>query len=79
MGNVWRASTTAMQHVYTVILYRNEARPINAEDFHGLYHNEMVMIPWMSGATLRDKYSCEEHRAWVSMKSIVDVRRLNKV
>ena len=33
------------------------------------------MIQWMCGVTMRDRYPCEELRAWIGIKPIVDVMR----
>ena len=35
----------------------------------------MSMIRWMCSVTMRDRYPCEELRAWVGIKPIVDVMR----
>ena len=40
-----------------------------------LHRNEMPMIRWMCGVNMRDRYPCEELRAWVGTKPIVDAIR----
>ena len=37
------------------------------------------MIRWMCGVTMRDRYPCEELRAWVGIKPIVDVMRQRRL
>ena len=54
-------------------LYGSETRAIKAEDRQRLHCNEMSMI--RSDVTLRGKYSWEELRAQVGIKSIVAVMR----
>ena len=41
------------------------------EESQTLHINEISMICWMCGVTLRDSNSCEELRAQVGIKSIV--------
>ena len=61
--------------VHSVMLYGSENWPIKVEESQRLHHNEMSMIQWMCGATMRDRYPCEELRAWVGIKPIVDAMR----
>ena len=42
-------------------------------------HHEITLIRWMSGVTMRDRYPCEELRAWVGIKPIVDVMRQRRM
>ena len=37
------------------------------------------MIRWMCGVTMSDRYPCEELRAWVGIKPIVDVMRQRRL
>ena len=57
------------------MLYGSETWPIKVEESQRLHHNEMSMIRWMCSVTMRDRYPCEELRAWVGIKPIVDVMR----
>ena len=57
------------------MLYGSETWPIKVEESQRLHRNEMSMIRWMCGVTMRDRYPCEELRAWVGIKPIVDVMR----
>ena len=59
--------------VCSVMLYGSETWPIKVEESQRLHRNEMSMIRWMCGVTMRDRYPCEELRAWVGIKPIVDV------
>ena len=61
--------------IHSVMLYGNETWPIKVEESQMLHRNEMSMIRWMWGVTMRVRYSCEELRAWVGIKPIVDVMR----
>ena len=54
---------------------RSVAWPIKVDESQRLHRNEMAMIRWMCGVTTRDRYPCEELRAWVGVKPIVDVMR----
>ena len=65
--------------VRSVMLYGSETRPIKVEESQRLHHNEMSMIRWMCGVTMRDRYPCEELRAWVGIKPIVDVMRQRRL
>ena len=55
------------------MLYGSETWPIKVEESQRLHCNEMSMIRWMCGVTMWDRYPCEELRAWVGIKPIVDV------
>ena len=44
-----------------------------------LGRNEMSMIRWMCGVTMRDRYPCEELRDRVGVKPIVDVMRQRRL
>ena len=47
--------------VRSVMLYgRLETKEIKVEESQRLHRNEMSMIRWMCGVTMRDKYPCEE-------------------
>ena len=62
------------------MLYGSETWPIKVEESQRLHRNEMSMIRWMCGVTTRNRYPCEELRARVGVKPIVDVmhqRRLH--
>ena len=61
--------------VRSVMLYGSETWPIKVEGSQRLHCNEISMIRWMCGVTMRDRYPCAELRAWVSIKPIVDVMR----
>ena len=64
----------------SVMLYGSETWPIKVEESQRLHRNEMSMIRWMCGVTMRDRYHCEELQARVGIKPIVDVmhqRRLH--
>ena len=50
------------------MLYGSETWPIKVEESQRLHRNEMSMIRWMCGVTMRDRYPCEELRAWVGIK-----------
>ena len=65
--------------VRSVMLYDSETWPIKVEESQRLYRNEMSMIRWMCGVTMRDRYLCEELRAWVGIKPIVDVMRQGRL
>ena len=65
--------------VRSVMLYGSETWPIKVEESQRLHRNEMSMIRWMCGVPLRDKYPCEELRAWVGIKPIVDVMRQRRL
>ena len=58
--------------VRSVMLYGSETWPIKVEESQRLHRNEMPMIRWMCGVTMRDRYPCEELRARVGIKPIVD-------
>ena len=59
--------------IRSVMLYGSETWPIQVEESLRLHRNEMSMIRWMHGVTMRDRYSGEELRAWVCIKPIVNV------
>ena len=59
--------------VRSVMLYGSETWLIKVEESQRLHRNEMSMIPWMCGVTMRDRYPCEELQARVGVKPIVDV------
>ena len=59
--------------ICSVMLYGSEIWPIKVEESQRLHRNEMSMIRWMYGVTMRDRYPCEELRARVGIKPIVDV------
>ena len=61
--------------VRSVIFYGSETWPIKVEESQRLHRNEISMIRWMCGVTMRDRYPCEELQAWVGIKTIVDVMR----
>ena len=61
------------------MLYGSETWPIKVEESQRLHRNEMSMIRWMCGVTMRDRYPCEELRAWVGIKPIVDVMRQRRL
>ena len=56
--------------VRSVMLYGSEIWPNKVEESQRLHRNEMSMIRWMCGVTMRDRYPCEELRAWVGIKPI---------
>ena len=60
-------------YVRSVMLYGSETWPIKVEESQRLQRNEMSMILWMCGVTMRDRYPCEELRARVGIKPIVNV------
>ena len=55
------------------MLHGSKTWPIKVEESQRLHCNEMSMIRWMCGVTMRDRYPCEELRAWVGIKPIVNV------
>ena len=65
--------------VRSVMLYGRETCPIKVEESQRLHRNEMSMIRWMCGVTMRDRYPFEELRAWVGIKPIVDVMRQRRL
>ena len=65
--------------VRSVMLYGSETCQIKVEESQRLHRNEMSMIRWMCGVTMADRYPCEELRAWVGIKSIVDVMRQRRL
>ena len=65
--------------VRSVMLYGSETSPIKVEESQRLHRNEMSMIRWMCGVTMRERYPCEELRAWVGIKPIVDVMRQRRL
>ena len=65
--------------VRRVMLYGSETWPIKVEESQRLHHNEMSMIRWMRGVIMRDRYPCEELRARVGIKPIVDVMRQRRL
>ena len=65
--------------VRSVMFYGSETWPIKVEESQRLHRNEMSMIRWMCGVTMRDRYPCEELRAWVGIKPIVDVMRQQRL
>ena len=46
--------------VRSVMLYGSETWPIKVEESQRFHRNEMSMIRWMCGVTMRDRYPCEE-------------------
>ena len=62
-----------------VMLYGSETWPIKVEESQRLHHNENSMIRWMCGVTMRDRYPCEELRARVGIKPIVDDMRQRRL
>ena len=46
--------------VHSVMLYGSETWPIKVEESQRLHRNEMSMIRWMCGVTMRDRYPCGE-------------------
>ena len=56
--------------IRSVMLYGSETWPIQVEESQSLHRNEMSMIRWMCGVTMRDRYPCEELRARVGIKPI---------
>ena len=65
--------------VHGVMLYGSETWPIKVEESQRLHRNEMSMVRWVCGVTMRDRYPCEELRAWVGIKPIVDVMRQRRL
>ena len=61
------------------MLYGSETWLIKVEESQRLHRNEMSMIRWMCGVTMRDRYPCEELRARVGIKPIVDVMRQRRL
>ena len=59
--------------VRSVILYGSETWPIKVEKSQRLHRNEISMIRWMCGVTMRDRYPYEELQARVGIKPFVDV------
>ena len=50
-----------MPPVYAIVmLYGSETWPVKVENSQRLHCNEMLMIRWMCGVTLRDRFSSEE-------------------
>ena len=66
-------------YVCSVMLYCSETWPIKVEESQRLHRNEMSMIWWMCGITMRDRYPCEELRARVGIKPIADVMRQRRL
>ena len=56
------------------MLYGSDTWPVKVED-----QNEMSMLRWMCGVTLRDRLSCEDIRARVGIKSILDMMRQRRL
>ena len=65
--------------VHGVMLYGSETWPVKVEESQRLHRNEMSMIRWMCSVTMRDRYPCEELRARVGIKPIVDVMRQRRL
>ena len=65
--------------VRSVMLYGSETWLIKVEESQRLHCNEMSMIRLMCGVTMRDRYPCEELRARVGVKPIVDVMRQRRL
>ena len=65
--------------IRSVMLYGSETWPIKVEESQRLHRNEMAMIRWMCDVTMRDRYPCEELRAWVGIKPSVDVMRQRRL
>ena len=65
--------------VHSEMLYGSETWPVKPKDIQRLYRNEMPMISYICGVSLRDRYSCEELRARVGIKPIVDVMRQRRL
>ena len=61
--------------VCSAMLYGSETWPIKVEESQRLHRNERSMNRWMCFVTIRDRYPCEELRAWVGIEPIVDVMR----
>ena len=61
------------------MFYGSETWPIKVEESQRLHRNEMSMIRWMCGVTMRDRYPCEELQARVGIKPIVDVMRQRRL
>ena len=73
MGKVQRTSTTA-DHKAIALKVKGElyaACVRSVEESQRLHRNVMSMIRWMCGVTMRDRYPCEELRAWVGVKPIM--------
>ena len=56
--------------VRSVMLYGSETWLIKIEESQRLHRNEISMIRWMCGVTMRDRYPCEELRARVGVKPL---------
>ena len=65
--------------IRSVMLYGSETWPIKIEESQRLHCNQMSMIRWMCGVTMRDRHPCEELRAWIGIKPIVDVMRQRRL
>ena len=65
--------------VRSVMLYGSETWPVKVEDSQRLHRNEMSMIRWMCGVSLKDRFSCEELRARLGIKSILEVMRQRRL
>ena len=61
--------------VRSVMLYGSETWSIKVEESQRSHRNEMSMIRWMCGVTMRDRYPCEELRALEGIKPIVVMRQ----
>ena len=65
--------------VRSVMLYGSETWPVKVEDSQRLHRNEMSMIRWMCGVSLKDRLSCEELGARLGIKSILEVMRQRRL
>lgn len=65
--------------VRSVMLHGSETWPVKTEDSQRLHRNEMSMIRWMCGVTLKDRFSSEELRARLGIKSILDIMRRSRL
>ena len=61
------------------MLYGSETWPVKVENSQRLRRNEMSMIRWMCGVTLRGRFSSEELRAQLGIKSILDILRQRRL
>ena len=59
--------------VCSVMLHGSETWPVKVKDSQRLHRNEMSMIRWMCGVTMKDRLSSEELRACLGNKSILDI------
>ena len=65
--------------VQRVMVYGSETWPMRVEELRRLERAERMMIRWMCGVTLKDRYRSDELRKRLDIEDVADVVRKNRL